>query len=67
MALGYQEVLETFSEDKGGEGAAWDATAKYARMLVRHEAVDRLAIGVRSLLNEIGEPQWAVVLVQRRS
>lgn len=63
----YREVLETFTGDKEGNGKAWEATAKYAGVLVNHCAVDRLAVGVRQVRNEIGQWEWAVVLVQRES
>lgn len=67
MANRMKEVLDTFPGDKTGEARAWGATEKYAGILVAHEAVDRLAIGVRQLRNEIGQWEWAVVVVFRES
>lgn len=61
----YREVLETFPNTKEGEADAWDATSKYAKMLVSQSAQDRLAIGVRRIRNEAKESVYAVVVVER--
>ncbi len=62
----YREVLETFPDTKEGEAEAWDATRKYATLLVAQSAQDRLAIGVRRIRNEANQSVFAVVVVDRK-
>lgn len=66
MAADYVEVLESFPGNSLGKDEAWDATEKYAKIVVGQHGQDRFAVGVRALKNEIGQRVYAVVLVERK-
>lgn len=67
MPKSYHEVLETFPGNKAGKSNAWDAVRGYAGIVVGQKAQDRFAVGVRPILNEVGQQVYAVVLVSRTS
>jgi hypothetical protein len=67
MPKSYHEILETFPGNRSGRSDAWDAVRNYAGIVVGQRAQDRFAVGVRPILNEVGQQVYAVVLVERAS